>query len=258
VSFDVAKAGQPLDGLSPREAAVFLDFDGVLVDIAPTPDAVSLSDDLVSLLAVLDSETGGACAVVTGRAVEDLRRHLPLVPHAVIGCHGAESYLPGAPAFRHPQIGSDTVARLHDRAAEAERLDGVLVERKPTGLALHHGAASGQEAAIREIAQALLATIEGFDLFEARAVMELRPAGIGKERALAHAMTLPVFADRIPVYFGHDATDEAALGWVAQRGGVAVKVGPGDSVAPHRLAGPPDVQAALAHWLETETGWWDR
>lgn len=256
MSFDTANAPRLLDGLAPCDAAVFLDFDGVLVDIAPTPDGVQVSHDLVSLLAVLESETGGACAIVTGRPIEDLRSHLPLIPHAVIASHGAEGYLPGAPAFRQDPIGSDAVARLHDRAAEADRLDGVWVERKPTGVALHYRAEPGHEDTVRDFARALVTAFDGFELLEAKAVMEVRPSGIGKERAVAHAMALPIFAGRTPVYFGDDTTDEPALAWVAQNGGVAVKVGPGDTAAPHRLSGPREVHETLADWLET--GWSDR
>jgi trehalose 6-phosphate phosphatase len=250
VSLDGTHVLPPLSGLAPRDAAVFLDFDGVLVDIAPTPDTVVVSDALVALLAVLDARTGGATSVVTGRPVEDLRRHLPSVPRAVIGSHGAEAYLPGAPGYRHPLIGSETVERLHDRAAEAERLGGVMVERKPTGVALHFRAAPEHAEAIGEFATALVTAFDGFEMLAAKSAVEIRPAGIGKDVAVAEAMELAAFAGRTPVYFGDDTTDEPALGWVAEHGGVAVKVGPGESVAPHRVASPSEVQSTLAHWLE--------
>lgn len=242
-----------LSHLSPRDAAVFLDFDGVLVDIAPTPDDVAVSTELIALLAVLESETSGACAIVTGRPVEDLRRHLPLIPYAVICSHGAEAYLPGAPAFRHPMIGSETITRLHDRATRADELDGVIVERKPTGVALHYRGEPRHEDPIRVFARALVTEFDGFTALEAKSAVEIRPDGIGKEIAVARAMALPPFAGRTPVCFGDDTTDEAALAWVRDQGGVAVKVGPGDSVARHRLSGPAEVQAILADWLET--GW---
>ncbi|MEM9756175.1 MAG: trehalose-phosphatase [Pseudomonadota bacterium] len=255
MSLDTLVAANALSGLSPQNAAVFLDFDGVLVDLAPTPDDVLVANALISLLAALETETEGACAIVTGRPVEDLRRHLPLVPHAVIGSHGAEGYLPGAPAFRHPLVGSDTIARMHDRAARAEELDGVMVERKPTGVALHYRGAPDHAGAVHDVANALVAEFAGFVMLPAKAAVEIRPSDIGKDIAVARAMALPVFAGRTPVYFGDDTTDEPALAWVADHGGVAVKVGPGDSVARHRLSGPVEVQAVLADWLKNGWRW---
>ncbi|AHM05106.1 Trehalose-6-phosphate phosphatase [Roseibacterium elongatum DSM 19469] len=240
-----------LGDLRPDSTAVFLNFDGVLVDLSPVSDAPGISDVLVSLLAVLDSETSGACTIVSGRTVEDLRRHLPLVPHAVIGSHGAEGYLPGAPAFRHAMIGSDAVRRLQDKAGRAEGLFGVKVVRKPTGVVLDHGASRQHETALRQFATALVAEFDGFATIETTSGIEVRPSGLGKDKAVQRAMALPAFAARRPVYFGDDSTDEPAMAWAMKNGGRAIKVGPGKSVAPHRLSGPSDVHETLAQWLET-------
>ena len=253
MSLDAASGAMLFGGISPRDAAVFLDFDGVLVAPSPTPDGVEVSNAVISLLAVLESETKGCCAIVTERSVEDLRRHLPLIPHAVIGSQGAEGYLPGAPAFRHPMIGSETIARLHDKAARAEDLDGVMVERKLTGVTLHYRGAPDRVDEIHAFAKALVTEFDGFVVLPSKAAVEVRPSGIGKDVAVAGAMALPAFIGRTPVYFGDDTTDEPALAWVAEQGGVAVKVGPGDSLARHRLADPADVHATLAEWLER--GW---
>lgn len=53
MSLDVSAGAASLNRLSPQNAAVFRDFDGVLVDLAPTPDDVVVSNALISLLAVL-------------------------------------------------------------------------------------------------------------------------------------------------------------------------------------------------------------
>ena len=55
------------------------------------------------------------------------------------------------------------------------------------------------------------------------------------------------FAGRLPVYAGDDLTDEPAMAEVQSRGGFAIRIGPGDSVARYRLAGP----AELARWLDS-------
>lgn len=96
-------------------------------------------------------------------------------------------------------------------------------------------------------AKALATDLDEFVLLHANAAVELRPDRICKDIAVA---------GRMPVYFGDDTTDEPALAWVIDHGGVAVKVGPGDSVARHLLSSPAEMQAALADWLES--GWRDQ
>ena len=53
------------------------------------------------------------------------------------------------------------------------------------------------------------------------------------------------FRSRRPWVFGDDVTDEVAFETVLGMGGVAVKVGPGETLAPYRLPDPD----ALHAWL---------
>ena len=70
--------------------ALFLDFDGSLVEIAPTPESIHVPASLPSLLVALRRALGGAVAIVTGRPIEQIDGFLgPVVP-AVAGLHGIE------------------------------------------------------------------------------------------------------------------------------------------------------------------------
>src|SRR4030095_10069261 len=70
--------------------ALFLDFDGTLVDIAPQPEAVVVPSELVATLTALNKYLGGALALISGRPIEQIDAFLhPLrLPAAVV--HGAE------------------------------------------------------------------------------------------------------------------------------------------------------------------------
>jgi trehalose 6-phosphate phosphatase len=70
-------------------------------------------------------------------------------------------------------------------------------------------------------------------------VVELRPDGIGKGNAVQDLMRVPPFQRRIPVMFGDDATDEPAFALANRMGGLSVKVGPGATLARHRLPNRP-------------------
>ncbi len=139
-----------MDTLPPfRQAALFLDMDGTLIDIAPTPDAVVVEAALPGTLASLRDQMGGALAIVTGRPVETVDRLFGDAPGAVAGEHGgAFRFTPGAPLER-----PDLPTPPQDWLAAAERLvaafPGTLLERKARGFALHFRLAPEAEPAFR-------------------------------------------------------------------------------------------------------------
>ena len=75
--------------LDPR-AALFLDLDGTLIEIAAGPELVRVPADLPGLLARLTRGRDGALAVVSGRPLADIDRLLVPWRGAAAGL-GAES-----------------------------------------------------------------------------------------------------------------------------------------------------------------------
>ena len=229
----------------PEDAALFLDFDGCLVEIAPTPDSITIPDALPDLLAQLHRRLQGAVALISGRNVDDLRRYLPEFPGAIAGSHGAELALPGQPI--QPPAGEGTdIPALHQQAQDiAAAHDGVLIEPKPHGVVLHYRArpdlAEWAQAAMDELA----AGYPMLAIQPAKMAFELRPKDAGKDRALLRLLGSEPFLGRVPVYAGDDLTDEVAMAAAQSRGGFGIKIGDGDSVARYRLPDP----AALAQWL---------
>ena len=53
--------------LYPHDWALFLDIDGTLLDLAETPEAIVVADDLPATLHALSRQLGGALALVTGQ-----------------------------------------------------------------------------------------------------------------------------------------------------------------------------------------------
>src|SRR5271163_2465602 len=56
--------------------ALFLDFDGTLVAIAPTPSSIVVPPELPGLLNAASDRLGGALAIVSGRPVHPLASFL--------------------------------------------------------------------------------------------------------------------------------------------------------------------------------------
>src|SRR5687768_13982516 len=75
--------------------ALFLDFDGTLVDIAERPDAVIVDPDLGGVLTSLRQNLAGALAIVTGRAINVIDGFIALHELDVAGLHGVEYRLAG-------------------------------------------------------------------------------------------------------------------------------------------------------------------
>lgn len=238
---------------APSGAAVFLDFDGTLVDLAARPDAIVVPPGLAGLLADLGAAVSGALALVSGRAIDDIAAHLPGFAGTVSGGHGAELRIGGA-ITRHPAAASDELgaALAIARGAFAPG-DGILIEEKPTGLVLHYRQAPQMAGAARDLALRLAERFPVFEHHASKMAEELRPRGIGKDRAVAGMLDRAPFAGRVPVVFGDDATDEPAMALAQDRGGIAIKVGEGRSRARLRAEDPATVLRVLENWIGRET-----
>src|SRR5690242_13964730 len=116
--------------ISAPEWALFLDFDGTLVDIAERPDAVVVPDDLRGILRRLEHRFGGALAIVTGRPIAAIDGFLAPERFDVAGVHGAEYRLAGqffpCSAKDHPDLRRG-IEELHRRFAAQP---GILIEDK--------------------------------------------------------------------------------------------------------------------------------
>ena len=129
--------GAPVPPPLTRDAALFLDFDGTLIDLAPTPNAVIRAAALPRLLAALSDRLGGAVGDRQRPALAELARRLPRSPGAMAGSTAAKSATAtGASATVRPTApwcpAGDELAHF------AARHRGVVFEDKGVALALHY------------------------------------------------------------------------------------------------------------------------
>lgn len=225
-------------------AALFLDFDGTLVELAEAPDAIRVAPALAALLRQLARRLDGRLALVSGRSIADLERHLECSGLAVSGSHGLELRLRDGShvslALRHDlDEARETIARM------ADDTPGLLVEDKPFGIALHYRQAPQEEGRVLSLLGEL-ADRTGLSLQQGKMVAELRPPGADKGDAVRAFMTEPDFAGARPIFVGDDLTDEDAFQAAAELGGGGVLVGPPrETSAKWRLDGV----AAVSAWL---------
>lgn len=239
---------QELKALDPR-AALFLDFDGTLVEIAASPEGVRVSPELPLLLEKRQKERGGALAILSGRPLAELDRLLEPWHGAAAGQHGSERRRADGSILRtRNRRAAEALSRLRPQLeAMRARAPELRLEDKGAALALHYREAPQRGAELRALAARLLGEAEGaLRLIDGKMVLEFAAAGSDKGAAIAAFLAEPPFLGRSPVFLGDDATDEDGFAAVNREGGISIRVGPPkETKARFRL---PSVAAALA-WL---------
>src|SRR5271167_2691667 len=95
---DRTSLDEALQMIDCRNAALFLDVDGTLLDLAVKPDAVSVPEGLVGTLALVASKLQGALALVSGRTIDEIDRLFAPLRLRASGVHGAQIRVePGQP-----------------------------------------------------------------------------------------------------------------------------------------------------------------
>lgn len=234
----------PFDALRVQgKVALFLDFDGTLVDLAPTPDAIGVPDRLAARLATLAATLDGALALVSGRGVIDLERHCGALAIARAGSHGIDRFHADGRAIGDAP--EPIPAAVHDGLRRFADEQGVRLEAKPHGGALHFRKNPAAEAVALDFA-GTLADAHGLAVKRGKFVIELVRPGADKGGAVRAFMSQPPFAGRAPIFVGDDITDEDGMSAAEELGGLGIAVGERPSAAArYKLADP----AAVRAWL---------
>ena len=206
--------------------ALFLDVDGTLVEIERVPEEVRIAPHVITLLGDLNTALGGALALVSGRAVDDLDRMFAPLRLATAGVHGL---------VRRGAAGTVTVPGIDPSALDevraafarfARAAPGVLVEDKTFSIALHFRLAPERAGEAKHLAAGLA---EGlglpFRVQHGKMTVEIRPNGADKGSVVEAFMAEPPFRGRLPVFVGDDVTDEDGFDMVNRLGGHSVRIG---------------------------------
>ena len=240
---------EALSWVAGADVALFLDVDGTLLDLAATPDAVSVPADLVATLARAERKLAGALALVSGRTIEDMDDLFKPLRLRASGVHGAQMrLLPNGPveavsaAVRLP-AGLETTVRRAIR-----HFPGLLVENKGFGLAVHYRRNPQAAQWLRETLEELILTTPSWslELLDAHYAFELKAPSFNKGKSIA------LFHGRRSVFIGDDTTDEAGFAEVVARGGRAYSIGERRPGANGFLESPRTVREWLAAFAPRE------
>jgi trehalose 6-phosphate synthase/phosphatase len=213
--------------LGDREVFLFLDFDGTLAPIADSPDRAAFAPTMRSSLERLVHVA--RLAVVSGRALADLRSRVGIDGIVYAGNHGSEVWIDGS------------VLRADGVAATAKSLQtfldrlrtglsgvaGVLIEDKGVTASIHFRQVDpSREGDVLRIFWDIAHDYEKvFRITTGKKVLEIRPPSAwNKGEAVARIMELKG-RGMLPLYIGDDTTDEDAFR--AIKGcGISLSIGP--------------------------------
>ena len=232
---DERAAGLPI----PRaDWALFLDFDGTLVEIAEHPEAVHVPAQLIGLLDALVQSLDGAVAIVSGRPLEGLDVLLGGALPAVAGLHGLERRSLGGQVHRPADRRAELDGLRQALEAFAGEHPGAHIEDKGNAIALHYRGDPALERPARALVEHHCESLgESFRLQSGKQVLEVGPAGHDKGTVIEAFMAEPPFHGRIPVCLGDDVTDEDAFAAVNRLGGHSIRIGTDrPTAASHALA----------------------
>lgn len=227
--------------------ALFLDFDGTLVDIASHPLAVVVPPGLPDTLGRLRDLLAGAVAVVSGRPIQQIDRFLAPLVLSVAGVHGAERRRANGTLAWQAVQPMESVEAAAQALARAH--PGLVVESKRGSVALHYRQAPQLEALCLATLQAAVEQVPGLTLLCGKRVVEAKPSCTSKSQAIEAFLKEAPFRGRLPMFVGDDVTDESGFASVQRRGGIGVKVGPGPTAARERVADPRAMREAMERAL---------
>jgi trehalose-phosphatase len=225
---------------------LFLDFDGTLSAIAESPQEAELPPQTKEVLKKISESADCKIAIISGRALKDIKEKVGLKEITYSGNHGLEIEGPKI-KFRA------AVSEGYKRAMEKIKTDlkrklsqvrGVLLEDKGLSLSLHYRLAAQKDilfikAAFHEAAMVYLIK-NNIKVKPGKKVLEIRPPlewdkGKIVQWLLARQEAVTDEKKILPLYIGDDLTDEDAFKALKKKG-ITVFVGePGRSNAEYYL-----------------------
>jgi trehalose 6-phosphate phosphatase len=230
--------------LHPESDALFLDIDGTLLDIAPSPDRVIVPHGLIETLHTLHRKMAGALALVSGRPLTCVEKLLDAGDLPAAGSHGSEWRMAdGAPILQAPVLPPQI---LHLIKKEFEQDTALLIEDKTYSLAIHYRQKPERRAEIEAFLDRLIAgQSEPLAVMAGKLVFEIVRPEYNKGAAVAAFMKHPVFSGRRPLFLGDDITDAIAIDACKELGGSGFQVGQAPFASPEAVRNWLQAQAAL-------------
>ena len=198
--------------VSADRLGLVVDFDGTISEFVGQPDQAKVFPGCVQPLRSLSTRLA-LVAVMSGRAVDDVRRKTGIESLTYVGNHGAE-YMRGDDKEVAPQPNShpESIKRVFDELRLKADGPGLVWEYKGFSATTHFRLAENESVVRSRLREALESTpgVEGLEVFWGNKVLEIRTkTGFNKGYAL-RKLSAEAGLDAV-VFLGDDTTDLDAV-----------------------------------------------
>jgi len=221
--------------LDRKKTALFLDFDGTLSHIMMYPDQAAVLPRARELLSRLVQLNNMHIAIVSGRAVADVRTRVGLAGITYVGNHGQE--IEGPAVSFAVELSQDFIKAMCEIVDSVSKLigrfRGLIIEQKGPGTSIHFRmVAPDKLASLRDSVRSILLPYLCENRIKVRSgkmVLDIRPPD-SSDKGKAVKWLLGKWAgdgsdkEFAAVYIGDDETDEDAFR-VLPAPAVTVRVG---------------------------------
>jgi len=239
-----------------------LDFDGTLAPIVEDPDQAVMSPRTHALLSALVEKSNYRIAIVSGRALADVKRRIGIAGLIYCGNYGLEVEIEGR-LWTPPGVEAASDAIQEAGKALAEKLGSlhsVVLENKGLSISVHYRLAPAdvQQTCLRLCGKALTPFVarRKVKVVQGKEVLEVQPAlPWDKGACLQHLAKLTFSGDHRPgvcVFLGDDTFDEPAFRAVRDIGGIGIVIGEkANSAATFFLPSVSSVESFLLRLVST-------
>lgn len=228
--------------------ALFLDYDGTLVDIVRNPEQAVPTKQLHTMLATLAKRDDLDVYVVSGRAPEFLEQHLGHHPVTLVAEHGYTVREPGE-SWRLYNDSVDLSWKQRVRPIldlYAATTPGSSVEEKRSALVWHYRKADPEFGRWKsgELIGELMESISNLpvELHHGKKIVEVSSQQVNKGEVMRYYVSKNDYA--VVLAAGDDQTDENMFA-LRSPNIITVKVGPGDTAAAYRVSSPAEFSVLL-------------
>lgn len=202
-----------------------LDFDGTLSEIVDSPGKAVLSSKTRRLLRALIRRPDIKIAVLSGRALKDIKERVELPGVYYAGNHGLQIEGPGL-EWTHPRVGELDAAIWRSLKEDLEDIPGAIIERKGLGIAVHYRKVPKRY--LRRLASRVRARFAGlrgiFRILHGKKTYDIRSAVPWNKGHALEAIRNQLTGRWMGVFIGDDRTDEEGFSTLGPRA-LTIRVG---------------------------------
>jgi trehalose-phosphatase len=231
-----------------KKIALFLDFDGTLVDFCSRPELVKLSARTKAALRKIADHRSVRVAIVSGRRHASVLQFVTTPRVAIHGLYGWENE-------KGVRLSTKTAGKISQArailATLPDKAPGIFIEEKGASLAVHFRDASVQaeRQACAELRKLIARLRPHLRIIQAGNVWEVAPARVRGKGPAVRKMLREFGATFLPIYVGDDLTDEPAFR-ALRRKGIAILVGSRRPTSAHFSLRHPAQVAVFLERLE--------